>query len=98
MLMMKKPKNLELEPLHPKNVLLASVVHGISCLFEQKFGIPSFITVKFTLLFQSVRKQKSRINASQMVMTLIAMTTVIVGITLRRAPIFQLEPKPSKPP
>jgi hypothetical protein len=30
MLMMKKPKNLELEPLHPKNVLLAS---GISCLF-----------------------------------------------------------------
>jgi hypothetical protein len=34
MLMMKKPKNLEFEPLHPKNVLLASVVHGISCLFS----------------------------------------------------------------
>jgi hypothetical protein len=34
MLMMKKPKNLEFEPVHPKNVLLASVVHGISCLFE----------------------------------------------------------------
>jgi hypothetical protein len=28
MLMMKKPKNLEFEPVHPKNVLLASVVHG----------------------------------------------------------------------
>jgi hypothetical protein len=34
MLMMKKPKDLEFEPVHPKNVLLASVVHGISCLFE----------------------------------------------------------------
>jgi hypothetical protein len=32
--MMKKPKDLEFEPVHPKNVLLASVVHGISCLFE----------------------------------------------------------------
>jgi hypothetical protein len=32
MLMMEKPKNLEFEPVHPKNVLLASVVHGISCL------------------------------------------------------------------
>jgi hypothetical protein len=31
--MMKKPKDLEFEPVHPKNVLLASVVHGISCLF-----------------------------------------------------------------
>jgi hypothetical protein len=30
---MKKPKNLGFEPVHPKNVLLASVVHGISCLF-----------------------------------------------------------------
>jgi hypothetical protein len=28
MLMMKIPKNLEFEPLHPKNVLLNSVVHG----------------------------------------------------------------------
>jgi hypothetical protein len=34
MLMMKKPKNLEFEPLYPKNVLLASVVHRISCLFS----------------------------------------------------------------
>jgi hypothetical protein len=34
MLMMKKPKNLEFEPLHPKNVLLAFMVHGISCLFR----------------------------------------------------------------
>jgi hypothetical protein len=33
MLMMKKPKNLEFELVHPKNVLLASEVHGISCLF-----------------------------------------------------------------
>jgi hypothetical protein len=32
MLMMKKPKDLEFEPEHPKNVLLASVVHEISCL------------------------------------------------------------------
>jgi hypothetical protein len=32
-LKMKKPKNLGFEPVHPKNVLLASVVHGISCLF-----------------------------------------------------------------
>jgi hypothetical protein len=36
--MMKKPKNLEFEPGHPKNVLLASVVHGISCLFRFVFG------------------------------------------------------------
>jgi hypothetical protein len=33
MLMMKKPKNLEFEPLHPKTVVLASVVHAISCLY-----------------------------------------------------------------
>jgi hypothetical protein len=32
MLIMKKLKNLGFEPVHPKNVLLASVVHGISCL------------------------------------------------------------------
>jgi hypothetical protein len=34
MLMMKKPKNINLkfEPVHPKNVFLASVVHGITCL------------------------------------------------------------------
>jgi hypothetical protein len=31
---MKKPKNLGFEPVHPKNVLLASVVHGISCLLK----------------------------------------------------------------
>jgi hypothetical protein len=36
MLMMKKPKNHGFEPLHPKNVLLASLVHGISCLFESE--------------------------------------------------------------
>jgi hypothetical protein len=53
MLMMKKTKNLEFEPMHQKNVPFASVLHGISCLFkvfpdaflhssearEQKFGI-----------------------------------------------------------
>jgi hypothetical protein len=33
MLMMKNLKNFESEPLYPKNVLIASVVHGISCLF-----------------------------------------------------------------
>jgi hypothetical protein len=33
-----KPKNLGFEPVHPKNVLLASVVHGISCLFFMKTG------------------------------------------------------------
>jgi hypothetical protein len=34
---MKNPKNLGFEPVHPKNVLLASVVHGISCLFSFTF-------------------------------------------------------------
>jgi hypothetical protein len=37
MLMMKKPNNLEFEPVHPKNVLLASMVHGISCLLGKNF-------------------------------------------------------------
>jgi hypothetical protein len=41
MLMMKKPKNLEFEPKHPKNVLLASVVYGISCLLRL-FSILNF--------------------------------------------------------
>jgi hypothetical protein len=35
MLMMKKPKNLEIEPLHPKNVLLASVVQRISKPYDE---------------------------------------------------------------
>jgi hypothetical protein len=39
MLMMKIPKNLEFHPVHPKNVLLASVVHGISCLFSFVLGL-----------------------------------------------------------
>jgi hypothetical protein len=39
MLMMKKLENLEFEPLHPKNVRLASVAHGISCLFKSKSGL-----------------------------------------------------------
>jgi hypothetical protein len=37
MLMMKKPRNFEFEPVPPKYVLLASVVHGISCLFWAYF-------------------------------------------------------------
>jgi hypothetical protein len=41
-MMMKKHKNLEFEPLHPKNVLLASVVHGISCLFKDALVATSF--------------------------------------------------------
>jgi hypothetical protein len=32
-----KPKNLEFEPVPPKNVLLASVAHGISCLLSFAF-------------------------------------------------------------
>jgi hypothetical protein len=36
-LKMKKPKNLGFEPVHPKTVLFASVVHGISCLFWSYF-------------------------------------------------------------
>jgi hypothetical protein len=34
---MKKSKNLEYEPVHQKNVLLAFVVHGISCLSDINF-------------------------------------------------------------
>jgi hypothetical protein len=34
----KKPMNLEFEPVHPKNVLLAPVVHGIFCLFTNLKG------------------------------------------------------------
>jgi hypothetical protein len=37
MLMMEKLKKLEFEPVHTKNVLLASVVHGISCLLFSGF-------------------------------------------------------------
>jgi hypothetical protein len=46
MLMMQKPKNLEFEPVHPKNVLLASVVHGISCLFYAVFSLAEVIMAK----------------------------------------------------
>jgi hypothetical protein len=45
MLMMKKPKDLEFEPVHPKNVLLASVVHGISCLFLTKTYLLNTMTL-----------------------------------------------------
>jgi hypothetical protein len=37
MLMMKKPNNLEFEPVHPKNVLLAPVVQEIFCLLHFLF-------------------------------------------------------------
>jgi membrane protein CcdC involved in cytochrome C biogenesis len=42
MLMMKKPKNLEFEPVHPKNVLLASVVHGIFLFIFTFFDLGTF--------------------------------------------------------
>jgi hypothetical protein len=55
MLRMKNPMNLEFEPEHPKNALLASVVHEISCLLflsldakiVAKIGIYICYTVKF---------------------------------------------------
>jgi hypothetical protein len=52
MLMMKKPKDLEFEPVHPKNVLLASVVHGISCLLVTILGFRNqkFRILKFDIL------------------------------------------------
>jgi hypothetical protein len=46
MLMMKKPKDLEFEPVYPKNVLLASVVHGISCLLETAYVVMARVLVK----------------------------------------------------
>jgi hypothetical protein len=52
MLMMKKSKDLEFEPVHPKNVLLASVVHGISCLFVSRV----VRTIVHTLFKNSLRK------------------------------------------
>jgi hypothetical protein len=60
MLMMKKPKNLEFEPVPPKNVLLASVVHGISCLFVLGlyFDRSYFIEEKF------LTDSRWRLNAS----------------------------------
>jgi hypothetical protein len=51
MLMMKKPKNLEFEPQHPKNVLLASVARAISCLLVSNF----FYDDLFTLLTLSAK-------------------------------------------
>jgi hypothetical protein len=41
MLMIKKPKNLEFEPVHPKNVLLASVVHVVNGKFFVEMSKPS---------------------------------------------------------
>jgi hypothetical protein len=41
MLMMKKLKNFESGAQYPKNVLLTSVVHGISCLFNSVMGAKS---------------------------------------------------------
>jgi hypothetical protein len=49
MLMMKKPKNLEFEPVHSKNVLLASVIHGISCLFFTDSDFSALSIDKFVL-------------------------------------------------
>jgi hypothetical protein len=38
--------NLEFEPVYPKNVLLASVVHGISCLFCLSMESPNVFQPK----------------------------------------------------
>jgi hypothetical protein len=47
---MKKPKNLGFEPVHTKNVLLASVVHGISCFLSMFFhGLLKFLVEKRTV-------------------------------------------------
>jgi hypothetical protein len=58
MLMMKKPKNLEFELLHPKNVLLASVVHGISCLFTILTSVNTICSRKLKNYFNN----KYRVN------------------------------------
>jgi hypothetical protein len=50
MLMMKNPKDLEFEPVHPKNVLLASVVHGISCLLRSHSGFKIKFLAKSILI------------------------------------------------
>jgi hypothetical protein len=51
-----KTKNLEFGPMHPKNVLLASVVHVISCLFEDFF----------LLIILTERKTKFSITISKL--------------------------------
>jgi hypothetical protein len=53
MLMMKKTKDLEFEPVHPKNVLLAAVVHGISCLFKYLVFDRWFIFEYFSIFIVS---------------------------------------------
>jgi hypothetical protein len=49
MLMMEQPKNLEFEPVHPKNVLLASVEHGIFCLLNLIRNFEIFIGIFLAL-------------------------------------------------
>jgi hypothetical protein len=49
-LKMKKSKNLGFEPVYPKNVLLASVVHGISCLFNIYYAVLFLGPIRFSKL------------------------------------------------
>jgi hypothetical protein len=56
MLMMKKPKNLEFEPLRSKNVLLASVAHGISCLFNRFVSSKNVLDYFWLILFVSQKE------------------------------------------
>jgi hypothetical protein len=58
MLVMKIPKDLEFEPVHPEKVLLASVAHGISCLFEQILKISEgaiFVHPHLWLFFSQIK-------------------------------------------
>jgi hypothetical protein len=48
--------NLEFEAMHPKNVLVSSVVHEISCLFE----IMLFLLIAFLLNFLKKWPKKSQ--------------------------------------
>jgi hypothetical protein len=52
---MKIPKNLGFEPVHPKNVLLASVVHGISCLLKfLRLPFPYTVIQNFVFPLRSI--------------------------------------------
>jgi hypothetical protein len=67
MLMMKKLNNFESE--HPKNVLIASVVHGISCLFKSSFCIwcwqdANFVKKKFFKKFKMAFGMKKSVKAA----------------------------------
>jgi hypothetical protein len=65
MLVMKKYKNLEFEPLHPKNVLLASEVHGISCLFLVNLMFENNFYWKFRNFLKKVFKVQNCLKKSK---------------------------------